>query len=230
MSVVATQADKQARLAAILARAPVVPVVTIDDAQDALPMARVLAAGGIGAIEITLRTAAGMAAIRAIADGAPDVVVGAGTVLDAHQIDAATAAGAGFLVSPGAAPKLLDAAEHSTLPWLPGIATVGEALALVERGYRQFKFFPAVAAGGVNWLSAARAPLAQARFCPTGGVTQTNAAEFLVLPNVVCVGGSWVAPRALVAAHAWGDIERLARDAAALVYQMGRGTPSMQSV
>lgn len=216
MSDARLQADRQTRLAAILARASVVPVVTIDAADDALPMARALAAGGIGAIEITLRTAAGIDAIRAIAKDLPNVAVGAGTVLEAAQIEAATAAGAGFLVSPGVAPKLLDAAERSRLPWLPGVATAGEAMALLERGYRQFKFFPAAASGGVNWLAAVRAPLAQARFCPTGGVNATNAAEFLALPNVVCVGGSWVAPRKLVAAHAWADIERLARAAAAL--------------
>lgn len=216
MTDLVTQTDKQTRLAAILARAPVVPVVTIEAARDAVPMARALAAGGIGAIEVTLRTPAGIDAIRAIADGVPDVVVGAGTVLDARQLEAATAAGARFLVSPGVAPALLEAAERSALPWLPGVATAGEALALMERGYRQFKFFPAVACGGVAWLAAVRAPVAQARFCPTGGVTQANAPEFLALPNVVCVGGSWVAPRALIAAQAWGDIERLAHAAAAL--------------
>lgn len=224
MSAVPTQADKQARLASILACAPVMPVVTLDAADDALPMACALAAGGIGAIEVTLRTAAGLDAIRAIATaGLPGVVVGAGTVLDARQVEAAHAAGAGFLVSPGVSPHLLAAAERSGLPWLPGIATAGEALALMERGYRQFKFFPAAASGGIKWLAAVRAPLAQARFCPTGGVTAANAAEYLALPNVACVGGSWVAPRALIAAHAWSDIERLASAAAALVHQGGQG-------
>jgi 2-dehydro-3-deoxyphosphogluconate aldolase/(4S)-4-hydroxy-2-oxoglutarate aldolase len=216
MTAIPSQADKQARLAAVLARAPVVPVVTIDDAHDALPLARALAAGGIGAIEITLRTAAGIDALRAIAQGLPDVAVGAGTVLDAAQVEAAIAAGATFLVSPGVAPALLDAVEHASVPWLPGIATAGEAMTLMERGYRHFKFFPAAASGGAKWLAGVRAPLADARFCPTGGVNAANAAEFLALPDVVCVGGSWVAPRKLIATHAWGEIERLARAAVKL--------------
>lgn len=205
----------QTQTAAILARAPVVPVVTIDAADDAVPMARALAAGGIGAIEITLRTPAGIDAIRAIADNVPEVAVGAGTVLDARQVEAATAAGARFLVSPGVTPHLLEAAGHAGVPWLPAVATVGGVMHLMEYGYRYFKFFPAAASGGTRWLAAVHGPLAQARFCPTGGINAANAADYLALPNVVCVGGSWLAPRQLIATHAWSNIERLAHDALA---------------
>lgn len=211
-----TPSDKTAQLAAILARAPVLPVVTLDSAEDAVPVARALVAGGIGAIEITLRTAAGLEAVRAIAADVPGLVVGAGTVVDVQHVDAARAAGARFIVSPGTAPALLDAAERSPLPWLPGVATASEVMQLMERGHRHFKFFPAAAAGGPAWLAALHGPLPLARFCPTGGVNATNAAAYLGLPNVACVGGSWLTRRECVARHAWGEIERVARAAVAL--------------
>lgn len=207
---------KQQRLAAILAATPVMPVVTIADPATAVPSARALAAGGVAAIEVALRTPAALDAIRAIASALPTLVVGAGTVLDVGQLEFARAAGAAFAVSPGFSPGLLDAADDSALPLLPGVATIAEAQCLLERGYRYLKFFPAVAAGGVPVLAAWHAPLPQLRFCPAGGIDATNAAEFLALPNVVGVGGSWLAPASLIAAHAFACIETLAREAKAL--------------
>jgi 2-dehydro-3-deoxyphosphogluconate aldolase/(4S)-4-hydroxy-2-oxoglutarate aldolase len=207
---------RQHRLAEILALAPVIPVVTVGNAAHAVPMARALVAGGIRAIEVTLRTPAALDAIRSIAAEVEDAMVGVGTVLDGTQLEAARKAGARFAVSPGASPKLLDAAENDELPLLPGVATASEAMTLLERGYRHLKFFPAVPAGGAKLLAAWASPLPQIRFCPTGGISLANAPDFLALPNVACVGGSWLTPKDKLAAGDWAGIERLAREAAAL--------------
>lgn len=211
-----SQATKQQQLAEILALAPVVPVVIVDDAAHAVPMARALVAGGIRAIEVTLRTAAALDAIRAVAAEVEGAVVGVGTVLDGSQLEAARRAGARFAVSPGASPGLLDAADDDELPLLPGAATAGEAMTLLERGHRHLKFFPAVPAGGAKLLAAWASPLPQIRFCPTGGIGLANAPEFLALPNVACVGGSWLVPSDKLKAGDWSGIERLAREAALL--------------
>jgi len=211
-----SQESRQQRIAEILALAPVVPVVVVDDAAHAVPMAKALVAGGIRAIEVTLRTPAALDAIRAIGAEVEGAVVGVGTVLDGTQLETARMAGARFAVSPGASPKLLNAADEHELPLLPGIATAGEAMTLLERGYRHLKFFPAVPAGGSRLLAAWAGPLTRIRFCPTGGISVTNAPEFLALPNVICVGGSWLTPRDKLASGDWAGIEQLAREAASL--------------
>lgn len=206
--------DAQALLA-VLRRAPVVPVLIIERAEDAAPLGRALVAGGLPALEVTLRTDAALDAIRAMS-AIEGGVVGAGTILDPAQAREAVAAGARFLVSPGATPAVLDAAIELGVPLLPGVATVSEAMMARERGYRIMKFFPAGPAGGPAYLKALASPLADVLFCPTGGVTPENARDYLTLPNVVCVGGSWVAPGDAVKAGDWGRIEALARTAAAI--------------
>lgn len=211
-----SQEAKQQQLAEILALAPVVPVVILDELAHAVPMARALVAGGIPSIEVTLRTPVALDAIRAIAAEVEGAMVGVGTVLHGKQLEAARAAGARFAVSPGASPGLLDAAADSELPLLPGVATAGEAMGLLERGHRYLKFFPAVPAGGAKLLGAWASPLPQVRFCPTGGIGLASAPDFLALPNVVCVGGSWLTPKDKLHSGDWAGIERLAREAAAL--------------
>lgn len=203
-------------LAEILAAAPVIPVVMIDDLAQAVPLARALVAGGLPVIEVTLRTAAGLEAIRAIAAEVEGALVGVGTVLEPGQYTAAARAGARFAVSPGATARLLDAAERCGIAPLPGIATASEAMALIERGYKFAKFFPAEAAGGAAFLASIASPLPQLRFCPTGGITLESAPRYLKLPNVVCVGGSWMVSRAIIAAGDWAGITALATQAAAL--------------
>ncbi len=203
-------------IAAIAARAPVIPVLTIDRLADAVPLARALVAGGLSVLEITLRTGAALEALANIAREVPQAVVGAGTVLDGTQLRQAIDAGARFGVSPGCTPALAQAVTAAGLPFLPGVQTVSEALALREQGFRLLKFFPADAAGGTTWLKAVAAPLAGLRFCPTGGIGVEAAPAYLALPNVACVGGSWVAPRDAVAAGDWPRIESLAKAAAAL--------------
>jgi 2-dehydro-3-deoxyphosphogluconate aldolase/(4S)-4-hydroxy-2-oxoglutarate aldolase len=200
----------------ILSAAPVVPVLTIEDRKQAVPLARALVAGGLTALEVTLRTAAGLECIRAIAGEVEGADPGAGTVLDARQLEASVKAGAKFLVSPGATPGLLAAADDSPVPYLPGVATAGEAMTLAERGYPCLKFFPAEPAGGVNYLKGLAAPLPGIRLCPTGGIGAKNAATYLALPNVICVGGSWVAPTEALAAGDWAKVTALSREAAAL--------------
>ncbi|MFG3245634.1 bifunctional 4-hydroxy-2-oxoglutarate aldolase/2-dehydro-3-deoxy-phosphogluconate aldolase [Streptomyces sp. NPDC048187] len=202
--------------ASVLDLAPVVPVVVVDDLADAVPLARALVAGGLPAIEVTLRTPAALDAIRAIAAEVPDAVVGAGTVITAEQVGEVVAAGARFLVSPGWTDTLLAAMRASGVPFLPGVSTTSEVVALLERGVREMKFFPAEAAGGTAYLKALAAPLPQARFCPTGGIGPDSAPEYLALPNVGCVGGSWMLPKDAVADRDWGRVEALARAAAAL--------------
>jgi 2-dehydro-3-deoxyphosphogluconate aldolase/(4S)-4-hydroxy-2-oxoglutarate aldolase len=208
--------QKQKQIEVTLRLAPVVPVVIIHDARAAVPMARALVAGGVPAIEVTLRTPAALDAIRAIAEEVEGAVVGVGTVLSAKDLRAAHKAGARFAVSPGVSPGLLDAADDSELPLLPGVATAGEAMSLLERGYHHLKFFPAVPAGGHKLLGAWASPLPQIRFCPTGGISLANAGDFLSLPNVLCVGGSWLTPADKLESGDWAGIERLAREAAAL--------------
>lgn len=200
----------------VLDLAPVVPVVVIEDAGDAVPLARALVVGGLPAIEVTLRTPAALDAIRAIADEVPDAVVGAGTVIAPEQVGACVAAGARFLVSPGWTDALLTAMRASGVPFLPGVSTTSEVVALLERGVREMKFFPAQAAGGTAYLKSLAGPLPQARFCPTGGIGPGTAPEYLSLPNVGCVGGSWMVPADAVAAGDWARIEELARAAAGL--------------
>ncbi|MDW2981369.1 bifunctional 4-hydroxy-2-oxoglutarate aldolase/2-dehydro-3-deoxy-phosphogluconate aldolase [Rhodanobacter sp. KK11] len=207
---------KQQQVEALMRLAPVIPVVIIDDVKAAVTMARALVAGGIPTIEVTLRTTAALDAIRAIAAEVEGAVVGCGTALTARDLAAATQAGARFAVSPGSSPHLLDAADDSELPLLPGVATASEAMALLERGYRHLKLFPAVPVGGAKLLAAWASPLPQLRFCPTGGIALASAPEFLALPNVLCVGGSWLTPADRLAAGDWAGIERLAREAAAL--------------
>jgi 2-dehydro-3-deoxyphosphogluconate aldolase/(4S)-4-hydroxy-2-oxoglutarate aldolase len=208
--------DRASRLTAILKAAPVVPVLTIEDRRLAVPLARALVAGGLTALEVTLRTADGLECIRAIAGEVEGANVGAGTVLDAGQYAAVAKAGARFVVSPGVTPALLAAAKGSPVPFLPGVATAGEAMTLAEEGYAILKFFPAEPAGGLAYLRALGAPLPAIRFCPTGGVSLKNAPAYLGLANVICVGGSWVAPADALAGGDWARITRLAREAAAL--------------
>ena len=203
-------------IAAVAALAPVIPVLTIEKATDAVPLARALVKGGLPVLEITLRTRAAIDALKAITADVPDAVVGAGTVMNETQLDQALRAGARFGVSPGCAPALTSAIEKSGMPFLPGVQTVSEALALAERGFRLLKFFPADTAGGTAWLKAIAAPLPEIQFCPTGGINQENTPNYLSLPNVVCIGGSWVAPRTAVAAGRWAEIEKLAADATRL--------------
>ena len=203
-------------IAAIAALAPVIPVLTIEERGSAVPLARALVKGGLPVLEITLRTAAALDALRAITAEVPDAVVGAGTVLNAGQLDEVRHAGARFAVSPGCTTALAEAAGMSGLPFLPGVQTVSEAMELADREFRLPKFFPADTAGGVGWLKAVAAPLAGLRFCPTGGIGADTAPAYLALANVACVGGSWVAPKAAVAAGDWAVVERLAVAAATL--------------
>jgi 2-dehydro-3-deoxyphosphogluconate aldolase/(4S)-4-hydroxy-2-oxoglutarate aldolase len=203
-------------IAAIAALAPVIPVLTVDRPADAVPLARALVKGGLPVLEITLRTDAALEALRLIAAEVDGAVVGAGTVLNSDQLDRARRSGARFGISPGCTPDLARAVGASGLPFLPGVQTVSEAMALRDQGFRLLKFFPADSAGGPGWLKAAAAPLADLRFCPTGGVNAATAPAYLELGNVACVGGSWVAPKQAVEGGRWDEIERLAAAAAKL--------------
>ncbi|MCP8896115.1 2-dehydro-3-deoxy-phosphogluconate aldolase [Shinella daejeonensis] len=208
--------EKNARLLSVLKLQPVVPVLVVEDAASAVPLARALVAGGLKAIEITLRTPAALEAIRAVANEVEGAVAGAGTVLNAAQFEAAIEAGSQFVVSPGTTQELIDAAADSEVPLLPGAATASEVMGLREEGYEVMKFFPAEQAGGAAYLKSLSSPLAGTLFCPTGGISLSNARDYLSLPNVVCVGGSWVAPKDLVAKGDWAAVTRLAAEAAAL--------------
>lgn len=200
----------------LLARTPVVPVLTIERAADAVPLARALVEGGLPVLEVTLRTPAALAAIEAMARQVPEAVVGVGTVTRPEDIGRAIDAGARYLVSPGTPPMLAEALVAAAIPVLPGCATVSEAMALAGYGFRVLKFFPAEACGGMGWLRAVGAPLPELRFCPTGGIDGRNAGAYLALPNVIAVGGSWVAPKDAIAAGDFARIRDLARAAAAL--------------
>jgi 2-dehydro-3-deoxyphosphogluconate aldolase / (4S)-4-hydroxy-2-oxoglutarate aldolase len=195
---------------------PVVPVVVLRDADDAVPVARALVAGGLPVIEVTMRTPAALEAVKRIAAEVPDAVVGAGTVVTPAQAAEAAGAGARFLVSPGCTGRLREAMTGTGLPFLAGVSSASEAMALLEHGVTAMKFFPAKAAGGPAYLKALAGPLPQVRFCPTGGITPEDAGEYLALPNVGCVGGTWLTPDDAVRAGNWGRIETLARKAAAL--------------
>ncbi len=207
---------RQAGLYELLTSTPVVPVLAIDSVATALPLAHALVAGGLTVLEITLRTPAALEIIGAIGSEIKNAVVGGGTVLSAAHYRAAERAGARFIVSPGATAALMDVAENSSVPWLPGAATSSEVMRLLERGYDCLKFFPAEPAGGIAYLKALSAPLPAARFCPTGGIDAGRARAYLALPNVLCVGGSWVAPHDAVAAWDWPTITRLAQAASTL--------------
>ncbi len=208
--------NKTEYLLSLLDGQPVIPVIKIDDADDAVPLARALARGGLKAIEITLRTKTALDSIRRAAAEVPEAIVGAGTILDADQFDAAAKAGARFIVSPGLTHDLILAASRSDVPLLPGAITPAEIMTARDAGLDFLKFFPAEQAGGTSFLKALASPFAGIRFCPTGGVSQKNVKDYLGLSNVVCVGGSWVAPDDLVKAKDWTAIEALAREAATL--------------
>ena len=205
-----------AALDAVLTRAPVLPVLAFDRIEHAVPLARTLVAAGLPVLEVTLRSAIAVEAIRRIVAEVEGVIVGAGTVLTAADLDAVAAAGAAFAISPGATPALLDAAGQRGLPFLPGVATASELMAGLERGLSRFKLFPASSLGGPGVLKAWGGPFPQARFCPTGGIDAASAPAWLALPNVLTVGGSWMAPPARVAAGDWDGIAALSREAAAL--------------
>lgn len=195
----------------LLELSPVMPVVVIEDAADAVPTARALLAGGIGVIELTLRTPAALSAIERVAAEVPEIVIGAGTVTAPEHAKQAADAGAKFLVTPGCTDSVVDACFESGLPFLPGASTVSEAMRLAERGLTALKFFPAEASGGVAYLKSIAGPLPSLRFCPTGGITVASAPSYLALPNVGCIGGSW-----LTASLDPATIEKLAAEAAAL--------------
>jgi 2-dehydro-3-deoxyphosphogluconate aldolase/(4S)-4-hydroxy-2-oxoglutarate aldolase len=200
----------------LFAGTPVVPVLTIERAEHAVPLARALVAGGLPVIEVTLRTRAALEAIGTIAGQVPECVVGAGTVLGEADVAAALAVGAKYLVSPGTTAQLAETLAAVPVPALPGCASVSEALTLSALGFRVLKFFPAEASGGIAWLKSVAAPCPELNFCPTGGIDLRNAAAYLALPNVVAVGGSWPAPQDAVAAGNFVRITELAREAAAL--------------
>lgn len=210
-----TPAEQSLRSRELCAAAPVIPVLVIHDAAQARPLAEALVAGGLPVLEVTLRTPAALDVIRAMAQ-VPGGIVGAGTLLTPEDVAAAVAAGARFGVSPGATDRLLAACAEHGLPLLPGAATATEAMSLLEQGYTVQKFFPAEAAGGAAALAAIGAPLPGITFCPTGGITAATAPDYLRLPNTLCVGGSWVAPKDRLDAGDWAGIEALARAAAAL--------------
>jgi 2-dehydro-3-deoxyphosphogluconate aldolase/(4S)-4-hydroxy-2-oxoglutarate aldolase len=200
----------------LMSLGPVIPVIVLEDASHAVPLARALVSGGVGVLEVTLRTPAGLPAIRAIARDVPEAIVGVGTLTRPDEFAAARDAGARFAVSPGLSPTLVEAARRSGLPWLPGVMTPSDVLAARAAGLSRLKLFPAQQAGGIAMLKALHGPFPEVVFCPTGGITPETAPEFLALPNVACVGGSWLTPRAAVAAGDWNTITRLAREASTL--------------
>lgn len=208
---------KTEKLLSLLAGQPVIPVIKIKHADDAVPLARALVAGGLRMIEITLRTPDALECIRRVSRDVDGAIVGAGTVLNPKQFDEAVAAGSKFIVSPGLTTSLIAAAANSEVPLLPGAITPGEIMTALEAGIDFLKFFPAEQTGGTTFLRSLASPLAAARFCPTGGVSPHNAEEYLAVPNVVCVGGSWVAPDDAIREGKWDVIESLARGASQLV-------------
>lgn len=206
--------QKTEQLLRILRGQPVIPVLVIDNVKDAVPLARALVAGGLPAIEITLRTKDALEAIERVSGEVENCIVGAGTILEPKHYEQAVKAGSKFIVSPGCTKDLRTCAHDSDIPLLPGAITPSEVMTLFEHGYSVMKFFPAEQAGGTAMLKAFSSPLSGALFCPTGGITETNALDYLSLPNVICVGGSWVAPKSAVAAGDWFAIEHLAAAAA----------------
>jgi 2-dehydro-3-deoxyphosphogluconate aldolase / (4S)-4-hydroxy-2-oxoglutarate aldolase len=210
-----TPAQQSIEAAKVCALAPVVPVLVIDDLATAALLAKALVAGGLPALEVTLRTSVALDAIRAMAE-VPGGMVGAGTLLTPADVKAAKKAGARFGVSPGATDRIIGACEDEELPLLPGAVTATEVMVLLEKGFTVQKFFPAEAVGGANALRSLGQPIPQVKFCPTGGISLKNARDYLSLPNTLCVGGSWVAPKDKIASGDWAGIEALAREAAAL--------------
>jgi 2-dehydro-3-deoxyphosphogluconate aldolase/(4S)-4-hydroxy-2-oxoglutarate aldolase len=194
----------------------VIPVITLDRVEDAVPLAEALVAGGIKVLEVTLRTEAAVEGIRQIVKHVPEAIVGTGTVCTEQQIKLSEDLGCQFMISPGATENLLQAGERSDIPFLPGISSVSELMRGMEYGYRNFKFFPAEAAGGPAVLKAMAGPFGDIGFCPTGGIGLHNAMEYLALPNVLCVGGSWIAQTKLINEQRWSEIETLAREACGL--------------
>jgi 2-dehydro-3-deoxyphosphogluconate aldolase/(4S)-4-hydroxy-2-oxoglutarate aldolase len=207
--------------------ARVIPVVVVHDAANAVPIAKALVEGGLPIIELTLRTPAALAAIERIANEVPEIIVGAGTIVDTAQPKQAVAAGAQFLVSPGSTADLRTAMRDSGIPHLPGVATVSEVMSLLEEGYTDMKFFPAEAAGGVPYLRAIQSPVPAARFCPTGGITPTSMAEYLKTANVGCVGGSWFTPADAVQRGDWDRVSSLASVALELANPVLRKSESL---
>jgi 2-dehydro-3-deoxyphosphogluconate aldolase / (4S)-4-hydroxy-2-oxoglutarate aldolase len=205
----------QAGIERFLRLSPVMPVVVIEDAQLAPDLARAFLRGGIRVIEVTLRTPAALHAIEAIARAEPDICVGAGTVLSPGDLQAAAGAGAAFAISPGSTAALLEAGQKAAIPYLPAVATASDVMSGLAAGYRCFKFFPAGAAGGIPMLKSFAGPFPEARFCPTGGITQSTVKSYLEQPNVLCAGGSWLSPADALAARDWARIEALAREATA---------------
>ena len=199
----------------LLGKNRVIPVLMFDNVKQGLAVVRALAAGGVTVAEVTLRTSAGLDAIRAIADECPDILVGAGTILSAADLDKALKAGAKFIVTPGTSPELRKAIATSPVPVLPGAVTISEMLTLAELGFTELKFFPAGAAGGLDYLKSVAGPCPHLKFCPTGGVGPKNMADFLALPNIFAVGGSWLTPKPAVDAENWAELTRLAREATA---------------
>lgn len=200
----------------IMRSCPVMPVIVIEDLDTAVPLAKALVAGGIKVLEVTLRTPVALAAVKAIADAVPDAIVGVGTVVRPEQFVEAKAAGAKFAVTPGLTPKLAAAAREAGMPLLPGVHTASEVIAAMEEGFDAMKLFPAEQAGGLGMLKALGGPLPQVLFCPTGGVSLESAPKLLALPNVGCVGGSWLCPKDAVKAGDWATITKLASEAAVL--------------
>ena len=197
--------------------APVIPVMVVERIEDAVPLARALYNGGLKVLEITLRTPCALDAITAMVEALPDdAVIGAGTIITPADLEKAIKAGSTFLVSPGTTPALIEAAKSSTVPLLAGVATPTEAMNLYVQGFTHLKFFPAEAAGGVAMMKSIGGPLPQITFCPTGGIDLAKAPSYLALPNVACVGGTWMAPKEMMKAGRWDEIERLAREAASL--------------
>jgi 2-dehydro-3-deoxyphosphogluconate aldolase/(4S)-4-hydroxy-2-oxoglutarate aldolase len=209
-------ASKTDTILAFARLAPVIPVVTIEDARRSIDLAQALVRAGLPVIEVTLRTAAALDAIAAMAKAVPEAVIGAGTVTRASQIAEAADAGARFIVSPGTPHGLAEALAEAPIPVLPGSSTPSEAMALADLGFEVLKFFPAEASGGVAWLKAVAGPLPHLKFCPTGGLDPRNTPAYLALPNVICVGGAWMAPPKAIADGDFATIERLSREAAAL--------------
>ena len=205
----------------ILEAGPVVPVMVIQELAHAVPLARALVAGGVRVLEIVLRTPVAMDAIRAIIREVPEAITGAGTVVNEDDLRMVTEAGAMFAISPGLTSELLDAALQGPIALIPGIATVSELMLGLGKGYRQFKFFPAEAAGGIEMLKAIAGPFPHVRFCPTGGITAANYREYLALKNVACVGGSWIVPADLIEAQEWKAITELAARTVAAVGRNG---------
>ena len=197
----------------VLQASPVMPVMVIQDADDAVDLAKALCAGGIRVLEITLRTSAAIECIRRISKEVPEAIVGAGTIINTQQLEAVAEAGAVFAISPGLTPTLLHAANQGNVALIPGIATLSELIMGMEYGYEYFKFFPAEAAGGIPMLKAIAGPIPQATFCPTGGISPHNYQAYLALPNVACVGGSWLVPADAVKTKNWNAITDLARAA-----------------